>query len=72
MAQVVEHAKLEDHGVFVEYELPSSSRRLDFMICGRNASSHDEAVISTKAMVGVRAAEPDGLVSTWVGGRNGR
>jgi hypothetical protein len=45
MAQVVQHAKLDDHGVVVEYELPSSSRRLDFMICGRNDSHRDEAVI---------------------------
>ena len=45
MAQVVQYAKLNDHGVIVEYELPSSSRRLDFMICGRNVSHRDEAVI---------------------------
>ena len=45
MAQVVQYAKLDDHGVIVEYELPSSSRRLDFMICGRDASHRDEAVI---------------------------
>lgn len=71
MAQVVQHAKLEDHGVFVEYELPSSSRRLDFMICGRDVSSHDEAVIvELKQWSECEAAEPEGLVSTWVGGRN--
>jgi len=71
MAQVVQHAKLEDHGVFVEYELPSSSRRLDFMICGRDLSSHDEAVIvELKQWSECEAAEPEGLVSTWVGGRN--
>jgi hypothetical protein len=38
MAQVVQHAELADHGVVVEYELPSSSRRLDFLICGRDAA----------------------------------
>src|SRR6202035_1944432 len=71
MAQVVQHAKLEDHGVFVEYELPSSSRRLDFMICGRDVSSHDEAVIvELKQWSECEAADPEGLVSTWVGGRN--
>jgi uncharacterized protein len=38
MAQVVEHAGLKDHGVILEYELPSSSKRLDFLICGHDQS----------------------------------
>lgn len=71
MAQVVQYAKLDDHGVVVEYELPSSSRRLDFMICGRDASSRDEAVIvELKQWSECEAADADGLVSTWVGGKN--
>lgn len=71
MAQVVQHAKLDDHGVVVEYELPSSSRRLDFMICGRDASHRDEAVIvELKQWSECEAAEAEGLVSTWVGGKN--
>ena len=71
MAQVVEYAKLDDHGVIVEYELPSSSRRLDFMICGRDASHRDEAVIvELKQWSECEATEADGLVSTWVGGKN--
>lgn len=70
MAQVIQFAKLDDHGVVVEYELPSSSRRIDFMICGRNSSSRDEAVIvELKQWSKCDAAEADGLVSTWVGGR---
>jgi hypothetical protein len=71
MAQVVQYAKLDDHGVVVEYELPSSSRRLDFMICGRDVSSHDEAIIvELKQWSECEAADAEGLVSTWVGGRN--
>jgi len=71
MAQVVQYAKLDDHGVVVEYELPSSSRRLDFMICGRDASSRDEAVIvELKQWSDCEAADAEGLVSTWVGGKN--
>jgi hypothetical protein len=71
MAQVVQFAKLDDHGVVVEYELPSSSRRLDFMICGRDSSSDDEAVIvELKQWSECEAAEAEGLVSTWVGGKN--
>ncbi len=71
MAQVVQYARLNDHGVIVEYELPSSSRRLDFMICGRDASHGDEAVIvELKQWSECEAAEADGLVSTWVGAKN--
>ena len=71
MAQVVQFAKLDDHGVVVEYELPSSSRRLDFMICGRNAADRDEAVIvELKQWSECEAADAEGLVTTWVGGKN--
>jgi hypothetical protein len=71
MAQVVQFANLDDHGVVLEYELPSSSRRLDFMICGRDSSSRDEAVIvELKQWSDCEAAEAEGLVSTWVGGKN--
>ena len=71
MAQVIQFANLDDHGVLVEYELPSSSRRLDFMICGQDVSSRDEAVIvELKQWSECEAAEAEGLVSTWVGGRN--
>lgn len=70
MAQVVQHAKLDDHGVVVEYELPSSSLRLDFMVCGRDVSSSDQAVIvELKQWSECEAADAEGLVSTWVGGK---
>ncbi len=69
MAQVVQYSDLNDHGIIVEYELPSSSRRLDFMICGRDAASHDEAVIvELKQWSQCEAVDADGLVSTWIGG----
>ncbi len=69
MAQVVQYSDLNDHGIIVEYELPSSSRRLDFMICGRDAASHDEAVIvELKQWSQCETVDADGLVSTWVGG----
>lgn len=71
MAQVVQFANLNDHGVVVEYELPSTSRRLDFMICGQNASRRDGAIIvELKQWSECETAEAEGLVSTWVGGMN--
>src|ERR1017187_4525297 len=71
MAQAIQYACLEDHGVILEYELPSSSRRLDFLICGRDRANRDEAVIvELKQWSQCEAAEADGLVMNWVGGRN--
>jgi uncharacterized protein len=71
MAQVVQYSNLNDHGIMVEYELPSSSRRLDFMICGAGAVSRDEAVIvELKQWSECEAVDGEGLVSTWVGGAN--
>ena len=71
MAQIVEYAKLTDHGVILEYELPSSSRRLDFLICGRDESRRDEAVIvELKQWTECEPAEADGLVTTWLGERH--
>jgi hypothetical protein len=45
MSQVVDAAKLHDHGVVLEYELPMSSKRLDCIITGRNEMLQDNAVI---------------------------
>jgi uncharacterized protein len=45
MSQVIEHAKLEDQGVILEYELPLSSRRLDCMVMGQDDGGRDQAVI---------------------------
>jgi hypothetical protein len=71
MAQIVQFAKLNDHGIVLEYELPSSSRRFDFMICGRNASHNDEAIIvELKQWSECEPAEAEGLVTTWVGGKH--
>ena len=71
MAQVVQFATLDDHGVIVEYELPSSSRRLDFMICGQDSSNRDEAIIvELKQWSECETAEAEGLVTTWVGGKH--
>jgi hypothetical protein len=71
MAQVVQFAKLDDHGVVVEYELPSSSQRLDFMIVGRSAAARDEAVIvELKQWSECEAADAERLVTTWVGGKH--
>ena len=71
MAQVVEFAGLRDHGILLEYQLPLSSKRLDCLICGRDSSKADNAVIiELKQWERCEHANPEKLVRSWVGGRN--
>jgi hypothetical protein len=70
MAQIVDHAHLNDHGILLEYQLPLSSKRLDCMVCGQSGDSVDNAVIvELKQWDKCGTSETDLLVSTWVGGR---
>lgn len=62
-------AELNDHGVILEYQLPLSSKRLDCMVCGRDANEEDNAVIiELKQWEKCREADGDNEVLTWVGG----
>jgi DUF2075 family protein len=45
MALVVSESGLRNHGVGIEYQLPGSSKRLDFMITGLSVDKKKEAVI---------------------------
>src|SRR5512138_439256 len=43
---VFTNAKLtKDQGVILEYQLPMTSKRLDCLVCGKDANAHDNAVI---------------------------
>ena len=69
---VLEEANLKDHGVFVEYQLPMTSRRLDCMICGLDRNGYPRSVIiELKQWETCRLSDFDGeYVVTWVGGGN--
>jgi hypothetical protein len=68
-SMVFQHAKLTDHGVIVEYQLPLTSKRLDCMICGKNGESRDNAVIIELKQWGrCQPAEGEHEVLAWVGG----
>ncbi len=70
MNDVLELGGLRDHGVLLEYPLPLSSRRIDCLLCGRDASAADQAVVvELKQWDHCEPADPDELVRTWVGGR---
>ena len=45
MSQIIERAHLKDHGVMLEYQLPATSKRLDFMVTGRDQSRSAQAVM---------------------------
>jgi len=69
MAHVFGLAKLDDHGVILEYQLPQSSKRLDCLVCGRNDESQDHSVIvELKQWSDCSESDAENLVTTWVGG----
>jgi len=68
-SMVFQHARLTDHGVLIEYQLPQSSMRLDCMICGKDDSGKDKAVIlELKQWDKCESAEGENEVLTYVGG----
>src|SRR5579875_1520656 len=70
MKDVMEIAELRDHGVLLEYQLPLSSKRIDCILCGRNAQRDEQAIIvELKQWEKCDAAEPEKVVQSWVGGR---
>jgi len=61
-------AGFNDHGIFLEYQLPLSSKRLDCMICGRDKDGKDNSVIiELKQWEKCEVGASDKVV-TWVGG----
>src|SRR5438093_845405 len=70
MAQILQYSSLTRHGVLLEYQLPLSSKRLDCLVCGKDPSRADNAVIvELKQWDRCDHAEPEKVVRSWVGGR---
>lgn len=60
----------DDAGVAIEYTIPQSAKRIDFILTGRDENGHDNAVIvELKQWTEVTATNQDGIVETFVGGR---
>src|SRR5689334_8578713 len=69
ISQVLEEGSLLDHGIFLEYQLPLTSKRLDCLVCGKGPGGADQAVIvELKQWDGCSEAVGEDLVTTWVGG----
>ena len=58
-----------DAGVSIEYKIPQSSKRIDFILTGKDKAKRDTAVIvELKQWEHVNITPKDGVVSTYVGG----
>src|SRR4030042_1447524 len=45
MSDLIQFAELLDHGIILEFQLPQSSKRLDFLICGKDEFRSDNTVV---------------------------
>ncbi|ANU11981.1 ATP/GTP-binding protein [Planococcus antarcticus DSM 14505] len=71
MAKILRDADLkEGTHVLLEYKLPSTEKRIDFLITGEDKSGKQNAVIvELKQWQKSQLAEGDGIVRTFLGGR---
>jgi len=68
LKDVFQRAKLTDHGVVLEYQLPLSSKRLDCMVTGNNSDRRGSAVIvELKQWEKCEEADGENEVTTWTG-----
>ena len=70
MSLIVADAQLDDHGVMLEYQLPMSSRRLDFLVCAKDRAGRDQAIIvELKQWETCEESDAEDLVASHLGGR---
>ena len=72
MALIFKDANLNDNGVFIEYQLPLSGKRIDVMITGKDSDGNKNSVIvELKQWEKCTLTDFDSeCVVTWVGGGN--
>lgn len=65
-----ESAKLLDHGIILEYQIPSTSKRIDCLICGKNDKGQDNAVIiELKQWDTSKKSDGENEVRIWMRGK---
>jgi len=72
MERAVRNAKIPgDCGVLIEFNIPATSKRIDFLIAGRDHEHRDNFVIvELKQWETAKATDQPDIVSTFTGGRN--
>ena len=70
MSQVLSDDQIPDNsGVAIEYTLPQSKKRIDFILTGKEQNQQDTAIIiELKQWTNVKATPMDGVVRTFLGG----
>lgn len=70
MDRVIRDSDIPDSaGIAIEYKIPASSRRIDFIITGKDSNKNPVAVlIELKQWENAEITEMDGVVKTFVGG----
>lgn len=68
MAVLMEKTIPDDTGVAIEYNIPQTSKRIDFILTGRNSDDENTAIIiELKQWSKVSETDKDGIVETFVG-----
>jgi uncharacterized protein len=71
MAMCLQEAKLLDHGIALEYQLPLSAKRLDCIVTGRDSAGQPSAaIIELKQWEDVAESDSEDCVITWIKGRH--
>jgi DUF2075 family protein len=59
----------DDSGISIEYQIPQTEKRIDFIISGKNEESRDTAIlIELKQWSEATLSDKDGILNTFVGG----
>ena len=69
MNNICSHSDIpDDTGVAIEYRIPQTSKRVDFILTGKSAENKNIAVlVELKQWESAELTEKDGIVSTYVG-----
>src|SRR5690606_17395984 len=73
MAMVLDHPDIEDDvGIGVEFGIPQTAKRMDFLLTGRDESGRDRLVIvELKQWSDAKVSDKDGIIIARRGGRSG-
>jgi len=65
---LIDEAIPNDAGIAIEYKLPQTSKRIDFIVTGKGVNKSNTAVIiELKQWTEAKATKMDGIISTFIG-----
>lgn len=69
-ADVLREGSLLEQGIFLEYQLPLSSKRLDAMVTGRDCTRDRAVIVELKQWNACEHGSSADLLKTWLGGNH--